>query len=29
VTIPGNGSTTNVTDSTASGSQRFYRVRTQ
>ena len=29
VTIPGNGSNTNVTDGTASGSQRFYRVRTQ
>ena len=28
-TIPGNGSNTNVTDGTASGSQRFYRVRTQ
>ncbi len=28
-TVPGSGSVTNITDSTAGGSQRFYRVRTQ
>jgi hypothetical protein len=28
-TVPGNGSVTNISDSTASGAQRFYRVRTQ
>jgi hypothetical protein len=28
-TIPGTGSMTTVTDSTASGAMRFYRVRTQ
>src|SRR5207245_1272361 len=29
MTITGNGSITNVTDNTASGMQRFYRVRSQ